>query len=489
MYPRHSSHETVRYWNAGWFYVKNIKVPDIHEGLPKFINKPPEELDSWSFIPALAQFPKLDKATRRIFWLVHDGAKRSRVNTQKPITKYLRMSPVVPPITPTPPSTSNPGPHLTPPEAQPSPDPAAEAQPEIIPVSSEKGGGSCSATKRAAPEEPQDKIPEEAEVNYHDKAEASAKDVIGASSSLATTSSELENLRSAYKDLETKLTEAETKRERVEKPLAEKKSELLQKEADFVTKRKVDSDTLKKIQNEVHGLRNYMTTTEKGWDLLNADVMEPLGYDEDRRNQFPRDDLIRLAGDDCKDPHAGKSATTWLLRREQDRDVRDLIKRMDALPELVLDLQASSARGAAQMSLAMCLARSPELDIDLATTGVPPDANVCALLDACSGYDTQIARRIRHNEFYDKVVLPADEALEAEYAKEREAEARPVGSGDEGQITWTSSKDKSKDGATSPTEEAEDDDDEGAVSSLAKEVEDEQTQAEDEDRSSPAKEN
>ncbi|KAK1564278.1 hypothetical protein QYE76_018487 [Lolium multiflorum] len=41
----------------------------------------------------------------------------------------------------------------------------------------------------------------------------------GASSSLATASSEVENLRSVYKDLETKLTDAETKREFAEKEL------------------------------------------------------------------------------------------------------------------------------------------------------------------------------------------------------------------------------------------------------------------------------
>jgi hypothetical protein len=70
------------------------------------------------------------------------------------------------------------------------------------------------------------------------------------------------------------------------------------------------------------------------------------------------------------------------------------------------------------MSLAMCLAHSPGLDIDLATTGVPPNTDVDALLDSCSGYDTRIARRIRHDEFFEKVVLPADEALEAEHAKE-----------------------------------------------------------------------
>ncbi|KAK1651945.1 hypothetical protein QYE76_069750 [Lolium multiflorum] len=83
------------------------------------------------------------------------------------------------PITPTPPSNSNPTPHSTPPEAQPSHDPAAHAQPETIPLSSEKGGGSCSATKRAAPEEPQYKVPEEADVTSNDKAEASAKDAVG----------------------------------------------------------------------------------------------------------------------------------------------------------------------------------------------------------------------------------------------------------------------------------------------------------------------
>ncbi|KAM0901679.1 hypothetical protein ACQ4PT_019835 [Festuca glaucescens] len=169
--------------------------------------------------------------------------------------------------------------------------------------------------------------------------------------------------------------EADQKRESAEKQLAEKNSEFLKKEADFVTKRRVDSDTLKKLQNDVHGLRNYMTTAEKGWDLLNTDVMEPLGYDEERRNQFPRDDLIRLAGDDCKDLISAcrKICHNLAIKESRTCDVRDLIKRMDALPELVVDLQASSARGAAQMSLAMCLARAPELDIDLTTTGVPPD--------------------------------------------------------------------------------------------------------------------
>ncbi|KAK1617474.1 hypothetical protein QYE76_022991 [Lolium multiflorum] len=66
MYPPHDSHESVRYWNAGWFYVKNASVPNVHDGLPPFSNTPPEELASWSFIPTLAQTPILEKAARRI---------------------------------------------------------------------------------------------------------------------------------------------------------------------------------------------------------------------------------------------------------------------------------------------------------------------------------------------------------------------------------------------------------------------------------------
>jgi flagellar biosynthesis chaperone FliJ len=96
---------------------------------------------------------------------------------------------------------------------------------------------------------------------------------IGASSSLSTASSELENLRSSYQDLETKFAEAEQKREQEEKQLAEKNSELIKKEGEFAMKRKVDNDTLQNLQKELNGLRKYMDTAEKHWDLLNADAM------------------------------------------------------------------------------------------------------------------------------------------------------------------------------------------------------------------------
>ncbi|KAK1614824.1 hypothetical protein QYE76_020341 [Lolium multiflorum] len=251
-------------------------------------------------------------------------------------------------------------------------------------------------------------------------------DAQGASSSLATTSSELESLRSSYQELEKKLKEAEQQKERAEKQLAEKNSELIREKGEFVLKRNADSETIKRQQKDLNGLRKYMETAEHHWDLLAENILEPLGYPEKRRNKFPRDDVLSLAGDDCKDLISASRKICHNLSLKRSRtSLRKLIKRMDILPELVTDLQASSARGAATMTLTMCLAHNPKMDLDRVTSGVPPTADVGALLDAVSGYDTRIARRIRHEEFYDKVVLPA--------------EARPAESGT--QFTWTSSKD------------------------------------------------
>ncbi|KAK1626384.1 hypothetical protein QYE76_000699 [Lolium multiflorum] len=717
MYPPHDSHESVRYWNAGWFYEKNVSVPEIHDGLPKFNNEPPEELASWSFVPSLALTPILEKAARRISWLVHDGltgtqltlswftrriqplrynarlicaytgaddqlratrhdlpadslkrrfktlvkigrgqpipelikdiytnnqcpprfrmtkrrkrsrhparppdlrsvpapklpagasgeasakkpktikpppldsrkaererlkmlataGKRSRpiipgapipttaatrTTSQEPITKYMKKSPAVGPPTPAPPSTSHTAPPPSPPQAEQSPPPAANTPPEVIPVGSEKVGGEDPKAKGPA-RETEVQGQGEAEVTSSEKVGAGAGDVVvfpknfgdpadltstpkayatkffnklteaekweleqdlldamlnnawgkpdaatseiqdfkknvgqffdklickqkvlpSASSSLATTSSELENLRFSYQELETKLMEAEQKKEQAEKQLEERNSEFIKEKGEFVLKRNADSETIKRQQKELNGLRKYMETAERHWDLLTENILEPLGYPERRRNQFPRDDLLTLAGDDCKDLiSASRKICHNSLKKRRTCGLRKLIKKMDILPELVTDLQASSARGAAAMTLTMCLVHNPEMDLDRVTTGVPPTADVGALLDAVSGYDTRIARRIRHEEFYDKVVLPADEPLEAELQKERDAEARLAESGT--QFTWTSSKDapqeepkssaatfeeeeESEEDVSSPAEDAKEKDPEGNAS-------------------------
>jgi hypothetical protein len=58
---------------------------------------------------------------------------------------------------------------------------------------------------------------------------------------------------------------------------------------------------------------------------------------------FPRDDLIQLAGDDCKDliSSCQKICHNLAIKDSRTCDVHDLIQRMDILPELVVDLQAS----------------------------------------------------------------------------------------------------------------------------------------------------
>ncbi|KAK1661929.1 hypothetical protein QYE76_050088 [Lolium multiflorum] len=703
MYPPHDSHESVRYWNAGWFYEKNASVPKVHEGLPQFVNEPPEELASWSFVPSLAQTPILEKAARRISWLVHDGltgaqltlswfsrriqplrynarlmcaytgaddllrvtrhdlpadSLKRRIKTlvkiprgqQVPeLTKDIYTNDQCPPLNtlaeesfrtilrvpvtddtaeeapdddeeeeeqaprkaaPRPtkrprakasgseagasgeasakkPKTTKPPPldsrkaerarirmlstagqgtrpiipgaprssysgstkclppnsSTVSPQADPSPPPAANTPPEVIPVSSGHAGEEDAKAKGPAQEDAEKQGQGEAEVTSSEKAGDGAGDIVvfpknfgdpaditstpkayatkffnklseaekweleqdllnamlnnawgkpdaatseiqdfkkdvgqffdklickqkeqqalhyelhknialqrrvtlsqaenirtlkdenaelakqladaqGASSSLATAASELENMRSSHQELETKLKEAELKREQAEKQLAEKNFEHIREKGELKLKINVDSETIKCQQKELNGLRKYMETAEQHWDLLNENILEPLGYSEERRNLFPRDDLLQLAGDDCKDliSASRKICYNLSIKRSRTCDVRKLIGKMDVLPELVTDLQASSARGAAAMALTMCLAHNADLDLDQVTTGVPPDADVSALLDAVSGYDTRIARRIRHEEFYDKVVLPADEPLEAELQKAR----------------------------------------------------------------------
>jgi hypothetical protein len=118
-----------------------------------------------------------------------------------------------------------------------------------------------------------------------------------------------------------------------------------------------------------------------------------LGYDESHPEQFPRDDLIKLAGDDCKDLISASRKIRYNLAMKDSRkcDLRELVKKMAVLLEYVVDFQASSARGAAQMALAMCLARAPTLNLDEATAAILKDSNSGELLDACSGYDTHVA--------------------------------------------------------------------------------------------------
>ncbi|KAK1608722.1 hypothetical protein QYE76_032395 [Lolium multiflorum] len=500
MYPPHDSHESVRYWNAGWFYEKNVSVPEIHDGLPKFNNEPPEELASWSFIPSLSLTPILEKAARRISWLVHDGLTGTQLTLSwftrriqplrynarlicaytgaddqlratrhdlpadslkrrfKTLVKIGRGQPIpelikdiytnnqCPPLAtlaeenlrtilrvPVSGDTTKENsdyrchsdhqprahhkvyeeisgywsynsssakrfPHcsrhlLLRRNNLPS---CANTPPEIIPAYATKFFNKLTEAEKweleqdllnamlnnawgkpdAATSEIQEfkkgvgeffdklvcKQKEQQALHYElhknialqrrvtlgqaenirtlkDKnAELNKQlaDAQGASSSLATTSSELENLRSSYQELETKLKEAEQRKEQAEKQLAEKNSELIREKGEFLLKRNADSETIKRQQKELNGLRKYMETAEHHWDLLATNILEPLGYSERRRNKFPRDDVLSLAGDDCKDLISASRKICHNLSLKKSRTCGlQTGQRMDILPELV----------------------------------------------------------------------------------------------------------------------------------------------------------
>jgi hypothetical protein len=142
-------------------------------------------------------------------WFRNQKITASRVITHKQITSFLMTSPAIGPTTPVPPSTSNTTSQPTPPEAQPTPNTVAETQVEVIPVSSGRKDGSCSATKRDTPEEAQDKGQEEAEVNSADKAEAMAHDAIIFSAKFCDPSDHYATSKAYSTKFFNKLTEAE----------------------------------------------------------------------------------------------------------------------------------------------------------------------------------------------------------------------------------------------------------------------------------------
>ena len=89
-------------------------------------------------------------------------------------------------------------------------------------------------------------------------------------------------------------------------------------------------------------------------------------------------------------------------------DAEALAEKMHKVPHFIEDWQKSSARGAARLALAMCLARNSDLDLDLVTSGVPIEANDEELLKTCMGYDNRIAESINHSDWFDQVVLEKD---------------------------------------------------------------------------------
>ncbi|KAK1627228.1 hypothetical protein QYE76_001543 [Lolium multiflorum] len=459
MYPPHDSHESVRYWNAGWFYEKNVSVPEIHDGLPKFNNEPPEELASWSFIPAAFPTPNWRRQrgespgyslhwrrenTRTILALPairrrRFGGRRGRGAPQLRTSSAKasggpepagEASAKKPKVTKPPPiqgrrsgsveNAFNSRQTLTPT----SPAPYSDATRTASHITKfEEISGCRSSDPRSTKRFPHCSPISPSSGSISPCRKHSTGDNSGASSSLATTSSELENLRSSYQELELKLKEAEQQKEHAEKQLAEKTPSSSGKRR--ILAANADSETIRGAKG-AQWAPKYMETAEHHWDLLAENILEPLGYPE-RREQIPPDDVLL------------SSVMTARILYPLRKICHNLSPKRSAHA-----LKADQA-----WIWIGCLLSSSTADVE-------------KLLDAVSGYDTRIARKIRHEEFYDKVVLPADEPLEDELQKERDAEARPAESGS--QYTWTSSKDAPEEeepktsAATSDEDEESDED-------------------------------
>lgn len=281
--------------------------------------------------------------------------------------------------------------------------------------------------------------------------------------SLEAISSDFEKLRSGYKILEKKLVESDNAKKVSDDLLVEKIQESEKFGAAQLKKQEKDAKTIKQLQDEIKNLKSELTKANNDSDLMNQEIFEPLGYNDEKRIQNPRDDLVQLAGEDVQDLISASQKIFYNLALKGSRtcDVRELINKMAILPDIVTGLQASFAHNAAQMALSMCLARFPDMDLNETTLAVLEDCDAVKMLKLCSDYDNRIVNHIHHDEFCDKVVLPKDAEREERNLKQKSAKA-PAGSNEDSSVfTWTSSKSEGKaniardTAASSPTEEAE----------------------------------
>ncbi|KAM0902744.1 hypothetical protein ACQ4PT_019045 [Festuca glaucescens] len=254
-----------------------------------------------------------------------------------------------------------------------------------------------------------------------------------------------ETLSTSHDDLKQRFKIAVDDKDEVDHKLEAKQHEL-----DNMVAEK--DQAIKRLQDEVQRLKSEQAKANEHSDLLNREIFDPLGFVRQIRERYPRDDLYKLAGESLQDlvESTQKTCDDLYLKDSLTCDIRSLIEKVHMLPEIALDLQQSSARGAARTALAMCLVQNPNLNLHKATFSILSGCNAEKLLITCEGYDHRVAKSIDHSAFYDRTVLPEDAAEEERLAKlaEIEAVARDQASSD-------ASSTEPADGASSPAKEAE----------------------------------
>jgi hypothetical protein len=83
-----------------------------------------------------------------------------------------------------------------------------------------------------------------------------------------------------------------------------------------------------------------------------------------------------------------------------------MTKLMRMVPELIKDWQASSSRGVASLTLAMCKAHFPAMDFAIVARGVSKGTNIKVALAETQRYDRLLAERVNHSFWYNKYDLP-----------------------------------------------------------------------------------
>jgi hypothetical protein len=94
------------------------------------------------------------------------------------------------------------------------------------------------------------------------------------------------------------------------------------------------------------------------------------------------------------------------LKKARTTVIDTMTKLMGFVPELIRDWQASSARGAASIVLAMCKKHFPSMNFASIVSGAPKGTNLKAILAETKGFDHMFAKRVDHSFWYQKHAPP-----------------------------------------------------------------------------------
>jgi hypothetical protein len=145
-----------------------------------------------------------------------------------------------------------------------------------------------------------------------------------------------------------------------------------------------------------------------------------LGFKWKKDNGVSRVETYEEAGNYIEDllEACRNIARRLSLKKARTTVIDTMTKLMCMVPDLIGDLQESSARGAAATALAMCKAHFPAMDFARIDVGVLNATNIKNLLAETNGFDTLFSNRVDHSSWYEKHDLPAGFAEDEEEDEE-----------------------------------------------------------------------